>query len=200
MESVGAGGKALQEKNRNWFEQCNRRWAMDWATGWGCANDLIKEPHQRRTRTARQARISDMSYEVPFFAGVESEAAKEIMNRLDAATFRFLPDISKINRDLSNNSPSIETLQERFLLGALTVDYLSATLSQLRAQAQGVTFNTDEFREAAAHGLLDPDDRISENVLKMNDVDRSLGTLVGPRLHVHQDGQTTVKLSKCDRY
>lgn len=92
-----------------------------------------------------------------------------------------------------------ETLQERFLLGALTVDYLSATLSQLRAQAQGVTFNTGEFREAAAHGLLDPN-RISENVLKMNDVDRSLGTLVGPRLHTHQDGRTTVKFGKCDRY
>ncbi|KAJ5326446.1 uncharacterized protein N7506_009548 [Penicillium brevicompactum] len=177
MGSIGAGGKALQEKNRNWFEQCNHRWAMDWATGWGCANDLINEPHQRRTRTARQTRISDMSYEVP-----------------------FLPEISHINKEIGNNSPTIETLQERFLLGALTVDYLSATLYQLQAQAQGINFNTGEFREAATHSLLDPNDRISENVLKMTDVDRSLGTLVGPRLHVHQDGRTTVKFSKCDRY
>ena len=32
----------------------------------------------------------------------------------------------------------------------------------------------------------------------MTDVDRSLGTLVGPQLHIHQDGRTTVKFSKCN--
>ncbi|KAK4926124.1 hypothetical protein LTR66_016365 [Elasticomyces elasticus] len=108
------------------------------------------------------------------------------MNKLDTATFRFLPEISKINKELGNNSPTIKTLQERFLLDALTVDYLSATLHLLRAQAQGVTFNTGEFQEAAAHNLLDPSDQISENMLKITDVDRSR----------HIDGRTTVKFSK----
>ena len=103
---------------------------------WGYAEDLINKLHQRRTHTARQTRISDISYKVPFFVSVKGEVAKEIMNKLDATTFRFLPEISKINKELGNNSPTIEKLQERFLLGALTVDYLSATLHHLRTQAQ----------------------------------------------------------------
>ena len=50
IEATNAGlGEAVRERNRNWFQQVNSRWNVDWATGWGTAETLNESPGGLRT-------------------------------------------------------------------------------------------------------------------------------------------------------
>ncbi|OGE53786.1 hypothetical protein PENARI_c007G05323 [Penicillium arizonense] len=178
---------ARKEKIYNWMDSI---WHMEWATGWGSAKEMTNDNGQREQWIRRSARIRNDSYTIPFFTDEQmgddpDKKRLKLIDRMDGAQFKFLPDIAESNKRALQNKTfgSWTHLQERAFHFKRTAEYMQAICSEFDLRYGSTSFNlrtVQSYTRAGGDPKKSLQKLVSPNLLQEPRTQQILGVLSNP--------------------